>query len=294
MFCPNCGAQIPDGSKFCTSCGSVLGASAPSADETQAQPTRVAPRPAPQPTYQPTSPAAPSPDQQLTPAPQPPKKSGRGKVVAIVVLALLLVAAIAVIVWQVVLPRLGSDQQPAEQPAQEQQAEPESDTDPDLKPEVTAPEAPELEAPELTVPESTTPSQGATLEDYLNASGQYDAVCDAMTESLTQSGGDAVADAGTQVKDNAIEVHVAWNFSSSDANAQAIEDNMIETYNSSSVVDVMASSVEQLESASGISGITIELYLYTTEYDQFGTVAYGADGLVTGGGASFGGEPLVS
>ena len=24
MFCPHCGKQIPDGSKFCTACGAVL------------------------------------------------------------------------------------------------------------------------------------------------------------------------------------------------------------------------------------------------------------------------------
>jgi hypothetical protein len=30
MFCPNCGAQIPDGSTFCGSCGKALAAGAPS------------------------------------------------------------------------------------------------------------------------------------------------------------------------------------------------------------------------------------------------------------------------
>lgn len=289
MFCPNCGARIPDGSKFCTACGAVLGASASSADVTQLQPTQVAPRPVSQPyeqrANQPIPPVAPSPDQQLASAPQPPKKGGRGKVVAIVVLALLLVAAIAVIVWQVVLPQLNGSRQAAGQPAQEQLAEPESETDPDL--DITAPEAPELEPPELTTPES------ATLEDYLNEAGQYDTMCDLMTESLTQSGGDAVTNAETQVKGNVIEVHVAWNFSSSDSNARAVEDAMIEAYDSSSVADAMATSVEQLESASGISGITIELYLYTSDNVLFGTVAYGADGLATGD-ASFVGEPLAS
>lgn len=29
MFCPNCGSQIPDGAKFCTNCGSAIGAAQP-------------------------------------------------------------------------------------------------------------------------------------------------------------------------------------------------------------------------------------------------------------------------
>lgn len=280
MFCPRCGASLPDGSKFCTSCGATLDSDVPAA-ETQVQPTQLMPSPQPQP--QP----APGPDQQqLVPSPQPPKRPGRGKVVAIVVLALLLAAALAVIVWQVVLPRLGG-QQSADQPAQEQPAQPEPDEQP-------APEsAPEPTAPDTTAPEGGDPSQAATLEDYLRAAGQYDTVCDLMTQSLSQTGGEFVTDAQTVISGNAIEVHVAWNFSSTDAAAQAMEDAMISAYNSSGVASSMASSVQQFEAASGISGITVELYLYTSDGQQFGSLAYGSDGLVTSD-ASFEGQTLVS
>ena len=51
MFCTNCGAQVPDGSKFCTSCGSPIAA---------------APAPAPAP-----APSAPAPEPVVTPAPTP-------------------------------------------------------------------------------------------------------------------------------------------------------------------------------------------------------------------------------
>ena len=51
MFCTNCGAQVPDGSKFCTHCGSPIAA---------------APAPAPAPV-----PSAPAPEPVVTPAPAP-------------------------------------------------------------------------------------------------------------------------------------------------------------------------------------------------------------------------------
>lgn len=55
MFCTNCGAQVPDGSKFCTSCGSPI-AAAP------------APAPAPEPA---TTPEPPAPEPVATPVPEP-------------------------------------------------------------------------------------------------------------------------------------------------------------------------------------------------------------------------------
>ena len=54
MFCTNCGAQVPDGSKFCTSCGSP-----------------IASAPAPAPTPVPSAPEPPMPEPVATPAPEP-------------------------------------------------------------------------------------------------------------------------------------------------------------------------------------------------------------------------------
>ena len=57
MFCTNCGAQVPDGSKFCTHCGSPIAAAPAPA------PAPVPPAPAPEPVV----PSVPEP-----PAPEPP------------------------------------------------------------------------------------------------------------------------------------------------------------------------------------------------------------------------------
>ena len=57
MFCTNCGAQVPDGSKFCTHCGSPIAAAPAPA------PAPVPPAPAPEP--------APVPEPVATPAPAP-------------------------------------------------------------------------------------------------------------------------------------------------------------------------------------------------------------------------------
>ena len=68
MFCTNCGAQVPDGSKFCTHCGSPIAAAPAPA------PAPVPPAPAPEPepvatpTPEPVVPSAPEP----APAPEPP------------------------------------------------------------------------------------------------------------------------------------------------------------------------------------------------------------------------------
>ena len=34
MFCPNCGKEIPDGSRFCTQCGNPTGESVKVVDDT--------------------------------------------------------------------------------------------------------------------------------------------------------------------------------------------------------------------------------------------------------------------
>jgi|GEM_PF-2253754 len=71
MFCPQCGAKVPDGSTFCPTCGTGLGESTPDTPTPAAPPVQQAsPSPAtpPTPPSQPTSPAPPS---QPTAPPQP-------------------------------------------------------------------------------------------------------------------------------------------------------------------------------------------------------------------------------
>ena len=62
MFCTNCGAQVPDGSKFCTSCGSPIAAAPAPA------PAPAPPAPAPEPVV----PSAPEPAPASEPIPAPP------------------------------------------------------------------------------------------------------------------------------------------------------------------------------------------------------------------------------
>ena len=67
MFCFKCGAQIPDGSKFCTACGAQLS----QAVEPQPQPVEQ-PVPQPQPVEQPVEQSvSPEPQHEQTPQPQP-------------------------------------------------------------------------------------------------------------------------------------------------------------------------------------------------------------------------------
>lgn len=68
MFCTNCGAQVPDGSKFCTRCGSPIAAAPASA------PTPVPPAPAPEPAPVPEPVATPAPAPEPIPAPPMPEQ----------------------------------------------------------------------------------------------------------------------------------------------------------------------------------------------------------------------------
>ena len=74
MFCTNCGAQVPDGSRFCTHCGSpiaVAPAAAPAPEPVV--PSAPGPAPTPEPVV-PSAPepvAAPAPEPVATPAPEP-------------------------------------------------------------------------------------------------------------------------------------------------------------------------------------------------------------------------------
>ena len=66
MFCTNCGAQVPDGSKFCTHCGSPIAAAPAPA------PAPEPPAPAPEPAPVPEPVATPTPEPVVPPAPVPP------------------------------------------------------------------------------------------------------------------------------------------------------------------------------------------------------------------------------
>lgn len=120
MYCTKCGAQIPDGSKFCTSCGTPAGGA-----EDQAEPVAFPvgdSAPAVDPAgrhalqdvppyvfveryYEPleTEPDAPAEPFDLTPKPKKPKHKGR--IVAAVIGGVAVVAIVAAIV---VVPRIGA------------------------------------------------------------------------------------------------------------------------------------------------------------------------------------------
>ena len=239
MFCPNCGAQVPDGSKFCTICGFTLGAAAP------------APEPAPS-------------DQQLAVVEEKPR-GGRGKTVAIVVLAVLLLAVVAFIVWQFVVPRATGAQDAAQQPAQTQPADPDATADPD---------APSVDDPDSDV---LVPSVGDTLEGFLRDAGQYDAMCDMMVETLSSTAGDALLDADASIEGNTLVLSMTMNVPSS---GDAVTQRMLDTFLDESLVDQMASVCEQLETAADVSGVTWYLDFYASDGTSVGYVEYGSDGVV--------------
>ena len=125
MFCTNCGAKVPDDTKFCTSCGAELGRRAARPEDTASMPVVD-----PQPTTRVSGyvPAPPAPSS----ASEPREKAGAAGVVAVV---MSLVALAAVVALVVVLDPFGlrgtegsdeavqtQQEQPAEQ-ANEQDAE---------------------------------------------------------------------------------------------------------------------------------------------------------------------------
>ena len=65
MFCTNCGAQVPDGTKFCTHCGSPIAAAPAPA------PAPVPPAPAPEPVVPPVPEPVPAPEPTAAPVPTP-------------------------------------------------------------------------------------------------------------------------------------------------------------------------------------------------------------------------------
>lgn len=101
MFCTNCGAQLPDGSKFCTACGAPLsgGAAGGDSEKTRVVPTAAAARASETASWGPLPPAAPP--QQPWVAP---KRSGRGLVAAAVITSVLALAAVVALVVVVIDP----------------------------------------------------------------------------------------------------------------------------------------------------------------------------------------------
>ncbi len=119
MYCTKCGAQIPDGSTFCTSCGTRVGAAEDQA-EPVAFPVEDAPASAPvgqqvpqgapvhmaaQPRYEEPMTETAEASQPFIPTPQPKKPKHRGRIVAAVIGGVAVVAIVAAIV---VVPRIGS------------------------------------------------------------------------------------------------------------------------------------------------------------------------------------------
>lgn len=113
MFCPNCGAQLPDGSKFCASCGSAV-ESAPAETEiltpaetpasvpveetvvlsvdtpAPVQETPVVPQHQPYAEYAPQTVSAPV----MTAEPAPVKKKNKGLLIGVIVAAVAIVTAV--------------------------------------------------------------------------------------------------------------------------------------------------------------------------------------------------------
>ena len=97
MFCTNCGAKVPDGTKFCTSCGAALGRQPARSGDTASMPVAD-----PQPTTRVSGyvPAPPVPSSASAPR----EKAGAAGVVAV---AMSLVALAAVVALVVVLDPFG-------------------------------------------------------------------------------------------------------------------------------------------------------------------------------------------
>lgn len=119
MYCTKCGAQIPDGSTFCTSCGTRVGAA-----EDQAEPVAfpVGDAPVDDPAGRHALQDVPSPviverycgspmtesdeaARSFVPTPQPKKPKHRGRIVAAVIGGVAVVAIVAAIV---IVPRIGA------------------------------------------------------------------------------------------------------------------------------------------------------------------------------------------
>lgn len=110
MFCPNCGAENTEGSKFCKKCGQVLPELPAGAEMTEQQPVAAAPPGMTEPASSPTAPIPPGspPSMAVGPGPgmvtpMPPKKK-KSKALPLILglVALLVVAAVALVLIFVV------------------------------------------------------------------------------------------------------------------------------------------------------------------------------------------------
>ncbi len=149
MFCPNCGANIPEGNpRFCPSCGTALDkgmAEVEAPAEEEAEPAaEVAPEPTAEPEPEPVAehaPAAtepepvaehaPAPKPELEPEPAPeasPKPKPNTKLIALIAVAVLVIAAL--VVGIVVTTSSNNSASSSEQPAP-----PENPPEPELSPE---------------------------------------------------------------------------------------------------------------------------------------------------------------
>lgn len=119
MYCTKCGAQIPDGSTFCTRCGARVGGAEDQA-EPVAFPVEDAPASAPagqhapqgapvhmaaQPRYEEPVAEPAEASQSFVPTPQPKKPKHKGRIVAAVLGGVAVVAIVAAIV---IVPRIGA------------------------------------------------------------------------------------------------------------------------------------------------------------------------------------------
>lgn len=119
MYCTKCGAQIPDGSTFCTSCGARVGGAEDQA-EPVAFPVEDAPASAPagqhapqgapvhmaaQPRYEEPVAEPAEASQSFVPTPQPKKPKHKGRIVAAVLGGVAVVAIVAAIM---IVPRIGA------------------------------------------------------------------------------------------------------------------------------------------------------------------------------------------
>jgi len=120
MFCTKCGKELPDGTKFCTGCGAEQKPVAKPKDEApDLNDNAFVPTPAPAP--EPTPTPEPTPDPAFNPsfgpmnefkaqlAKEEPKKSGKGKIIAIIIAIIAAIAVIAGLVFSVILPMINDD-----------------------------------------------------------------------------------------------------------------------------------------------------------------------------------------
>jgi type II secretory pathway pseudopilin PulG len=116
-FCPNCGKQLPEGSKFCDVCGAKVEKTAPDAGPSPASDAAAA------------GPQAKGADAEKTASPSPARKPPRGKVpmVLVVVLVVLAVVSLVLAIYVTFTPsRQG--QAPEQSQTQEQPATTEAQT----------------------------------------------------------------------------------------------------------------------------------------------------------------------